>query len=66
MYNPKMERITDRDKVYHIVLEQIDERANYSAYGVYANGVLAESCSRRALQIHRKRSGKGRRITASV
>jgi len=66
MYNPKMERITERDKVYHIVLEQIDERSNYSAYGVYANGVLAESCSRRALQMHRKRSGKGRRITASA
>ena len=66
MYNPKMERITERDKVYHIVLEQIDERSNYSAYGVYANGVLAESCSRRALQMHRKRSGKGRRITAST
>lgn len=66
MYNPKMKRVDIRDKIYHIVLEQINDHSPYSVYGVYANGVLAESCSRRSLQMHRKRSGKQRRITSSA
>jgi BspA type Leucine rich repeat region (6 copies) len=33
--------------IYHIVLEHVDETANY---GIYANGLLVESCTERSLK----------------
>ena len=36
-------------KVYNIVLEQDDENDMYVSYGIYANGLLVETCNKGSL-----------------
>lgn len=39
--------IKGKYKVYHLALENVND---YSNYGIYANGLLVESCSKRCLK----------------
>lgn len=51
MHSEMFELVSDRDMIYNLVLEQDDEEDEFYCYGIYANGLLIESCNKGSLGV---------------
>ena len=49
-------KVGKKMRVFNIVLEQDDEKDSFKTYGIYANGLLVESCNKGSLDFAFKKS----------